>query len=688
MIGGLKLVWQSIWARIRDEFNIWRVGALPGLIVIVLVIVARLSGSLQFLEWVTLDAFLRWRPAESRDDRIVIIGINEADINSLGTYPIPDRNLATLIRKLQGYKPKAIGLDIVRNVQIPPGHDELIEVFQEYKNVFGVETILGDDKIPPLSELSPKQVGFIDILIDKDRKSRRALLANNTSKGYKFSFALRLAQAYLASKSITLDNGIRDPHAMRFGETELTRFLPNTGGYVGADAGGVKILLNFRNGKQVFETLSLGELEKGDFNPQVIRDRIVLIGITAPSQQDFVNTSAVSDYRHHRGIYGVDFHAHTISHILSAVEDNRPQLKTLADTWEYIWIVAWGILGIGLGRLTQSAFKNLFVVGLASICFISIGYGCLIIGWWIPVAPVVLILGINGVGLSAFAFYEYDRSLKSQIAVRQEAINLAFTSIHNGPLQTLAALMRDAQNHNIVSDELVSDKLVSDKLVSDELVSDKLVSDKLVSDKLYSQLQSLNQEIRDIGEYLTIETLERAESLRLGSGLKIDLKRPIHDLFYEVYSSTLERELTYFETLKVKVRDFDPIEEQYLSIEKKRELCQFLEEAVCNVGKHAKGVTRLSVTGKNQDGWYTLTIKDNGAGISSNTENKGTKHSKSLAKDLGGKLHRRSLTLKGTLCELTWNLENNNRIPINILPKLKRLFLSRKEEGRRKKEEG
>ena len=652
-------MWQSIWSRIRDEFNIWRVGAVPGLIVITLVIVARLSGSLELLEWITLDAFLRWRPAEYKDDRIVIIGINEADINSLGTYPIPDKNIATLIKKIQSYQPKVIGLDIIRNIQVPPGHDEIIKIFQEYKNIFGAETILGDNKIPPPPQLSPERVGFIDIIVDKDGKSRRALLANPTSQGYKFSFALRLAEAYLRSKNITLENGKRDPHAMRFGETELTRFLPNTGGYIGADAGGVKILLNFRNGKQVFKTLSLGELKKGDFNPQIIRDRIVLIGITAPSQPDFVNTSAVSGHRHHRGIYGVDFHAHTISHILSAVENNRPQLKTLSDIWEYIWIVAWGILGIGLGRLTQSAFKNLLVVGLASICFVSIGYGCLIIGWWIPVAPVVLILGINGVGLSAFAFYEYDRSLKSQIAVRQEAINLAFTSIHNGPLQTLAALMRDTQN------------------------------DDITPNQLHPQLQSLNQEIRDIGEYLTIETLNQAESLRLGSGLKIDLKRPIHDLFYEVYSSTLERNLPYFETLRVKARDFDPIEEQYLSIEKKRELCQFLEEAVCNVGKHAEGVTRLSVTGKNQDGWYTLTIKDNGAGISSNTENKGTKHSKSLAKDLGGRFHRQSVTPKGTLCELTWNLENNNhRIFIRILPKLKRLFLNGKEEGRRKKEEG
>ncbi|KST63841.1 sensor histidine kinase [Mastigocoleus testarum] len=640
---------RSIWGKIEDELNIWRVGALPGLIIIFLVILARLTGSLQFLEWMTLDAFLRWRPAESRDDRITIIGINEADINSIGTYPIPDRNIAKLIEKIQSYKPKAIGLDIVRNIQVPPGNNELIQVFQKYKNIFGAEVILGEDKAPPPPALPPERVGFIDVIIDGDGNSRRALLGNPSNEGYKFSLPLHLVKTYLASKNITLENGTRDRHAMRFGKTELTRFLPNTGGYVGTDAGGVKILVNFRSGKKIFPTLSLNELEKGNFNPQLIRDRIVLIGITAPSQPDFINTSAVSDYRHHLGIYGVDFHAHVISHLLSTVENNRPQIVTLPDIWEYLWIVAWGILGIALGRLTQSAFKNLLVVGITIVCFVSISYLCLMIGWWIPVAPVVLILGINAVGLSAFAFYEYDRSLKSQIAIRQEAIDFTFTSIHNGPLQTLAALMRETQNYNFQAKEL------------------------------HSKLQHLNQEIRDVGENLKIETLNRGETLYLGNSSKIDLKRPINDLFYEVYSNSVERNLPHFQTLKAKVRDFDPIEEKYLNIKKKRELCQFLEEAICNVGKHAEGVTRLYATGKYEDGWYTITVKDNGVGLSSNKENKGTKNSKFLAKELGGRFNRKSTHPKGTSCELTWNLNRDRyRISINILPILKRLIFTKK----------
>jgi len=65
-------------------------------------------------------------------------------------------------------------------------------------------------------------------------------------------------------------------------------------------------------------------------------------------------------------------------------------------------------------------------------------------------------VNLIGVGLSAFAFYQYDQSLKSQILVRQRAIEMAFTEIHNGPSQTLAVLLRDVQNQDLSHDKLHS----------------------------------------------------------------------------------------------------------------------------------------------------------------------------------------------------------------------------------------
>ncbi|MEQ8755909.1 MAG: CHASE2 domain-containing protein [Coleofasciculus sp. G1-WW12-02] len=622
---------RNLWQKIKKEIAIWRGGALPGIVVTGLVILARLNGSLQSLEWITLDTFLRLRPPEPIDERVVLVGINEADIRDVGTYPIPDQEIARLLRTLQTDKPRAIGLDIVRDIPVNPGHDELVSVFKEFKTIIGIEKVLPVQiaplQIDPPPELPPEQVGFSDTILDKDGNIRRSLLVTPTSPGYQFSLSLRLAETYLIAEGISLENDIHDPHAIRFGSTELPRFLPNSGGYVGIDAGGVQVLLNFRSGRERFRTLSLNDIKTGNFNPSWIRDRIVIIGITAPSVKDIVNTSAITNLNPPGQIYGVEFHAHSTSQILSAVLDGRSLLRTWSDGWEYLWIFGWGFVAISLGRLTQSPLKSLFGFGIVSLGIVGIGYVFIAWGWWIPVAPVLLILTLNGLGLSAFAFYQHDQALRSEVYVRQCTIEHTFNVIHNGPLQTLANVLRDIRDQDSPQNPFLS------------------------------ELENLNQEIRGVGEYLQREALTQAESLLLGSGFKLDLKLPIHELFYKVYRETLKRDnFPNFKTLKVKVRTFAPIESKSLSLEQKRELCQFLEEALCNVGKHAKGVTRLSAIGKPNQGWYTLSIKDNGCGICSSSENRGTKQCKNLAKQLGGTFNREPVSPRGTLCELTWPL--------------------------------
>lgn len=620
----------AIWRKIKQDITIWPVGALPGITALGLIVILRLSGSLQFLEWITLDTFLRLRPSEPIDERILIVGINEEDIRKVGQYPIPDREMARLLRTLQKYQPRAIGLDIVRDIPVEPGYAELVAAFKDIKNLIAVEKVLPTSIKPP-PDLPPEQIGFADVLPDADGKVRRALLGTRRPEApdkFVFSLPLRLAENYLKAEGIKLNNGIRDPYAMRFGATELPRFLPNSGGYVRTNNYGVQVLLNFRNGRERFRRLSLNDIENGNVHPHWLRDRIILIGITSPSLKDSIHTFAINDLELPGEVYGVEYHAHVVSQILSAVLDRRPVLKTWSKGWEYLWLAGWGLLAISLGRLTQSPLKNLFYIGFASIGLIGSGYVFTLWGWWIPVAPAMLVLVINGAILGAF--YQYDQALRLQIDVRQHTIERTFIVIHNGPLQILANILRRVQDEDMPQNLLVE------------------------------ELKTLNYEIRAVGEYLKLEALNREESLRLGCGRILDLKLPIRDLFYEVTSHTLQRDFACFKTLKVKARSFDSIEEQYLNIERKRELCEFLEEALCNVGKHAKGVTRLSVTGKQNEGWYTLSIKDNGSSICSFPEGRGTKQCLAIAKQLGGRFKRDCLEEKGMLCELTWPIAGRN----------------------------
>ena len=340
---------RNIGDKIFQQIVRWRIG----IAVIILVTLARMIGSLQFFEWMSLDYFLRQLLSEPIDKRIVIVGINDRDIREIGSYPIPDREIAQLLRKLQTYKPVVIGLDLVRDIPVEPGYQERVKVFQKSKNLIAIAKVLGQDTIPPPAELHNEQIGFSDVLLDADGHVRRSILGtwkDESRNEYVFSLPLRLAETYLKTRNIPLENGIRDPNTMRFGETELPRFLSHTGGYVRADDGGVQILLNYRRGKVRFRTFSFQDIVNNRVeDPNWLRDKIVIIGVTAESVKDTINTTAIANLKPPGIIKGAEFHAHATSQIISAVLDGRPLLRTWADGWEYLWIIACGLIAIPLG---------------------------------------------------------------------------------------------------------------------------------------------------------------------------------------------------------------------------------------------------------------------------------------------------------------------------------------------------
>ncbi len=618
-----------MWEKIKAGFKVRPFGIVPGLTLTALILLLRSLGLLQVFEWSALDLLLRHRPSEPVDERILLVEIDEEDIKQLRQYPLADAEIDTLIKTLQQYKPRAIGLDIVRDMPVEPGYRERQETFQNSQNLVVIEKVLTPSIAPP-ENISPERVGFSDALPDGDGKYRRILLGMPGKDSYKFSLIIKVAELYLAKENLILENGIRDRSAMRFGRTELPRFTPNTGGYVGTDAGGVQMLLNYRSGLNPFRVVSFHDIKNHKFEPHWLKDKIILIGITSPSAPDLVHTNGVNSTELRGYIYGVQFQAHGISQILGGVLDGRPFLTTVADEWESVWILAWGIVGIYLGSTTIYPLRNLVIIGLSASALFFLSYFALLGGYWVPLVPSVLALVVNGTILGAF--YQYEQKIQAQREQHQRTIEHTFTVIHNGPLQTLSIALRSLREKEVVETDLIQ------------------------------QLEALNQEIREIGDYLKQESITKNNSLRLGSGLNLNLTRPLHELLYEVFSDTLKRDFPNFSSLKVKIRSFDPIGTAALSNEQKRQICQFLEEAICNVGKHASGVKRLSAIGSCRDGRYTLCIQDNGEGGNSiRSSGRGTKQCQHLAKQLGGTFTREFTLPKGTRCELSWPIKSRPR---------------------------
>ena len=119
------------------------------------------------------------------------------------------------------------------------------------------------------------------------------------------------------------------------------------------------------------------------------------------------------------------------------------------------------------------------------------------------------------------------------------------------------------------------------------------------------------------------------------NGIELNLRQPFHELCKQVYDTTLARPLPNFSTLKFSVVEFQPV--PGLTHTQKRLLLQFLEESLCNIGKHAVGVTRINAACVYKDGWYCRTVSDNGYPDNSMSvvEGLGTHQARSIAAKLG-----------------------------------------------------
>ncbi|MEO0685959.1 MAG: hypothetical protein AAFY76_13190, partial [Cyanobacteria bacterium J06649_11] len=174
---------------------------------------------------------------------------------------------------------------------------------------------------------------------------------------------------------------------------------------------------------------------------------------------------------------------------------------------------------------------------------------------------------------------QYYAKIIERQTIRQKAMEQAFTQIHNGPLQTLALLQREVEQQKISSPEVV------ERLK--ELNIEIRAVGRSLTDKNNTDKKSKNLELIESTELTESTTFEN--NLRLGEGSYINLNLPLHNLLHEVYSLTLKRNLPHFKKIRLKVRNFAPITQSSLTLEMKRDLCLWLEEALCNVGKHAQG---------------------------------------------------------------------------------------------------
>ncbi|NEP06964.1 MAG: CHASE2 domain-containing protein, partial [Okeania sp. SIO4D6] len=299
-------------------------------------------GGLQRLELVVFDGMVRLGPDNISDSRLLIVELTEEDIQYLGQWPISDKNLADVLASLQKHQPKVIGVDFYRDVPKYPGYTELVEQLQK-PNVFGI-TFIGDRSVsttPPPPSMPKERIGFNNIPFDPDAVVRRYSLFINNDEETMVAFALHLALAYLQEYEISPQ--ITENNEYQLGDAIFKKLQPNSGGYQQIDAQGYPILINYRNSRSIAPKITIKDVLLGNFDPELVKNKIVIIGNTAPSSNDFSFTPY--SYSLKLKMSGVEIHAQATSQIISAVLDDQKLFWYWDESTEILWILSWSIVG-------------------------------------------------------------------------------------------------------------------------------------------------------------------------------------------------------------------------------------------------------------------------------------------------------------------------------------------------------
>ncbi|MCC5638663.1 CHASE2 domain-containing protein [Nostoc sp. CHAB 5844] len=408
-----------------DYVSIWL--SCTSLAIATLVMGVRYLGMLQGWELQAFDQLQRLRPEEKPDSRLLVVKITEQDVQAQSQEQpqgsLSDESLLKLLKKLQTYQPQVIGLDIYRDRPAKPDLPELVQHLDNNKKLVAVCRVSDSQSehpgIKPPPEISPERLGFSDLLLDSDNIVRRHLLAltpppSSPCKA-QYAFNVQIALSYLANHKIFLE--FTSDGAWKLGKTTFEPLTAHTSGYQSIDAAGHQILLNYRQARSLpkfVPQVTLTEVLTGKVNASTIKNKIVLIGTTAQSFQDYSSTPYITSEGAIEKVPGVILQAQMISQLLSAALDGRSLFWAWSVWQEIFWLWGWSLIG----SLVAWYIRRTVYLAIVTVIAIASLYGiCLVvlIQWsgWIPLVPAAIAFVSSSI---LVAYYIKDFSLSTKTA--------------------------------------------------------------------------------------------------------------------------------------------------------------------------------------------------------------------------------------------------------------------------------
>ncbi|MBD2570884.1 CHASE2 domain-containing protein [Anabaena lutea] len=385
-------------------------------IITFLIVLIRLFGGMEALEIGAFDQLMRSRPKEQPDSRLLVVTITDQDIQAQGQEPrqgsLSDKYLNLLLAKLEQYQPAVIGLDIYRDFPVSANQPELAKRMQKSDRLIAIckraDPEYDPTGVSPPPEIPETRLGFSDFIEDNDSVMRRHLVAMtpnpiSSTCTPAYAFSTRLAFLYLQSQGITAK--FTPDWDLQLGNQTFGRLHKRSGGYQSIDAQGSQILLNYRFSPSVQALASpaagiapqvtMSQVLNGQINPNAVKNRIILIGVTSNSSSDYWSTPYSKSPL--KVVPGIFIQAQMVSQIISAALDNRPLLWVWTQWGEICWICCWSLTGGLLGWY----FRKIRYLSIALATAIGTISGlCLFIliqGGWIPLVPPLICLVVSSI---------------------------------------------------------------------------------------------------------------------------------------------------------------------------------------------------------------------------------------------------------------------------------------------------
>lgn len=403
------------------RFYNWAWRLLPGVAAAAVIAALYQSSLLVPLERLSYRSLFQSRGPQAWDERLVLIAIDDPSLEALGRFPWPRQRYTDLLRVLAPANPSVVAINLIWSEE-SPDDDGLGDAIAAYGRVILAEANGADGSwLEPVPTLRAGAIASGHVLY---RQAPDGMVRQIYSQlGQSLAFSLATLQAYAL----------------------VQEFVP-------LPALGAPLALNWVGPAGTLPQYSFSDVIENRVSPEVFRDKIVLVGVTATGLDALAtpfdqNSLASSVYVHataiNNGLQGAFIRALPPFVVLSGILISGPILSSIL-----------------FGR--EMRIKLAVMMGLSA--------GCLLLGmafFWqnlrLPLAPPLLLISTVTAIVSISEQIQENRLLKYQIKHLWQAYHDGLATLDNQLLEPRTALPAAVQpgglSHRILQLTLLADQL-------------------------------------------------------------------------------------------------------------------------------------------------------------------------------------------------------------------------------------